>query len=530
MIYSSAAIVFLILFSGSSSAAELSNELTQANEFYQKGDCASAINAYQKIANDAASAEADKDLANFRSSYCYLDSKQIDAAIAGFQRVVGKYPQNDEARFRLAQALSQADRYKEARDEALKIKDSGLLPEAVLLAAQQDLELGEPVSAINLLSSVKVTGDATAIYAYWLGVAEYRDGDVPKAEYYFKYAISKSAPDLWVISESKGWLETIRKEKAWAHGSATFGYFYDGNVAEQSLLSVDSNNFPIQSAPLSSSYYTDNGYEVAANLTFRLVNEKRWNLYTSLSYSTPFYSVYSNYNNEVYTASVASSYKISTFWSTDLTAKYIDSRYAAVYYQDYLSLTAGVNSQLTKKLSARFEVPFTMYMNTTFSKLYGGNLSAHYLVPFGTIYAGESVYKVSGGPVATFTASGNTASLNSGTMFVNYNSNSTYLGTTVPLIRDFHITGQVSLTNVSYNKELVPSGTVQASIADRSDKTWAYSAELAGPLKANFWFASLSYTYTKDTSAGLQGLPSSGQISSYSYTRPYWLLTTTVTF
>ena len=314
------------------------------------------------------------------------------------------------------------------------------------------------------------------------------------------------------------------------HGSVNIGYFSDGNVAQESVLSTDANGVPTQTGPNPSSYYTDTGYLVGAGVSIRLFNEKKWNLYSSFSFSSPYYASYTNYNNQVYSASLASSYKISSFWSSDFSVRYIDSRYDQVYYQDYLNLVAGIGGPITRKLYFRFELPYTIYVDTKFAKSYGANMNFHYYgFSFASFFIGQSFADTTG-PYASYVNSAGSAAYVSGSMFTNYESSSTYLGVTIPLIRDFHVTGQMSSGTVNYKGENFPLGTTQASVASRSDHTLTYSAELGGPILTNLWFVNLSYTYTNNRSSGFQGLASSFTIADYNYTRPYWLLNTTLAF
>jgi tetratricopeptide (TPR) repeat protein len=529
MIRISAALAFLVFFNTESRAADLETLRYFANDFYQKGDCTSAVNAYKQIYYNSDATEGDRDTVIFRTSYCYVQLRQLDAAVTGFQLIVNKYPQQDEARLRLAQTHFQLGQFLLARDEALHVKDPNFLMDAVLLAAQADIELGDPLLAIQELSSVNVNKDWWPTYCYWFGVAYYHNGDSKRAASYFALAINKSPPNLWVIKDARAWLNQLHREQKWIHGSVTFGYFYDGNVAQQSVVGTDANGVALTTGPTPSSYYTDNGFLISTALSVRLVDEKKWNLYSSFGFSSPFYNSYTNYNNQNYSAGLASAFKLSSTWSADLSAKFIDSRYDSVYYQDYLSLLGGLSGPITPKLSFRFELPYTAYMNTRFSKSYGTGMSLHYALPFASVFLGEN-YSETKGAYATYATSGTSAYLYSGTMFSNYESSGTYAGFNLPFYKQFSVTLQGASTTTNYARENLPLGTYQYSYPNRSDRLLSYTAEVSGPVIPDLWFVSFAYSYYQNKSVGLQGFASSSEISDYNYNRPYWILSSTLGF
>lgn len=314
------------------SRAEADPELLKkADAFYQAGNCIGAVNAYRDIYYQQHPSPADRDLVIFRTSYCYLQLGQTEAAAKGFQDIVDRYPQNDEARLRLAQALFQLRRAATARDHALLVEAEPLRAEATLLAAQADLELGDYQLAFNRLNRAQVNADWKPIFLYWLGIAKFRIGNSKQAEAYFRMANNLSPPGLWVKKESVNWIDQIHGGERTLHGSLTFGYFIDSNVAQQSVLTTNNSGVPIESAPKPSSYYKDTGFLLAADASWRILQNEKWSLFSLANFSTPLYRLYTSYDNENLSGGLTGSYRFSPATSADLSAKYLNSRYHFKY-------------------------------------------------------------------------------------------------------------------------------------------------------------------------------------------------------
>lgn len=510
------------------SAVTISEALAKANAFYDKSDCASAISAYKKIYSNILLTADDKDLITFRSSYCYLQNEQFLEAANGFEKIVEKFPDQDEARLRLAQALFRLRKTHLAQENAAKVTEPSLLVEASLLAAQAEIELGKPEDAIKRLNGVKINKEWFPIFYYWVAVAYFHDGDLRSAKSYFQAAERHSPDNLWVKKEARTWLKQMGEDK-WLHGSLVLGYLMDGNLAQQSVLTTDSNGVPTESGPKQSSYYEDDALYLGANVSARLLNESNWSLFSSTSFSSPFYKIYSNYNYKNISTGLSANYKITPSLAADFSTRYLDTRYGSTYAQDYLIFTAGLSGAITPNFYFHVESPFTAYIRTKHYRSYGFAASLRYAFSFATVFGGANYSKTTG-PQALYYSYGTLAYVLSGSMFSNSESFSRYLGVSLNLPLDLLLTLQASSSETNYDAENLPAGTLQSSYAARQDSTKTYAVDISKVIIPEVWSIAAAYSYTSNKSIGLQGLASGGQVSDYNYTRPYWMFTTTLGF
>lgn len=502
--------------------------LAEADALYYEGNCAGAVSVYRRHYYARETSEEEKDRILFRTSYCYLDLSQYDAAAEGFHAFLKRFPGNEEARLRFAQALFQLKKYEDARDHALAIKEEPYATEATLLAAQAEIELGDTQSAVERLNKARVSDEWRPIFFYWLGVAKAREHDLRIAESYFRYAGSIAPADSWVREESWNWLSQIRSDSAF-RGTVVLGYFYDSNLAQQSIVFTDNLGVPLEATPKEESYYGDDGFYVGAELSYRLLQKRKWNLGVFAGGSATHYSDFTSFNNQSLTGGFAGSYEINPKFTAGLTLKYLSSRYDYRYYQDYVIATPGLTFTAHENLFFHFEIPYTWYARTRFSETYGPALSSRYFFRGGSVFGGLS-YARTTSEKATYYVVSSLAYVLTGNMFSNYETQGRFLGVTINLPWNLFATVQVSSYLTDYDREDIPSDAVQSAAAARSDDLLTLGADLTWVPYPNTWSLSLAYNYSKNESTGLQGLALANQVSDYNYNRSYVLLSTTLSF
>lgn len=504
-------------------------DLKDAETAYQQGNCAAVIKSYRKAYYQYAVTAFEKNLILFRTSYCYLQLGQLPEASKGFEKFLQTFPDHDEARLRLAQAYFQQRDFARARSQLSEVAIGSFSLEAILLAAQADIELNDAERAVARLQATTVPVEWQPIFFYWQGVASYTVGNRDRALSYFRSARNLAPDTLWVKKEADAWLVQIAKDNRWFHGSLGLGYFSDGNVGQQSILTVDSAGVPNQPAPHEDSYYKDEGYNINAELSARLYYSPKWSLIFSGDFASPFYKSYKAYNNQNTSGTIYGGMQVSRKVSAGLSAKYLNSRYDYAYSQDYIIATPQASWLVSPNVALSFDVPVTFYVKTRFSKSFAPSVTARFAVEPGSLFVGTSYSKTSGTP-ATYSDSAGAAYILSGNMFSNYRTLGLFAGLTINLPERFFSTLQLSSYGTSYDKELVLGNSRESHYAQREDKLFSYGLDISRVMIPDRWSLSLSYNYSTNKSSGFQGLASGGYISDYNYTRPYLLVSSTLGF
>lgn len=192
--------------------------------------------------------------------------------------------------------------------------------------------------------------------------------------------------------------------------------------------------------------------------------------------------------------------------------------------------TPGISSALTPDLFLRFEIPFTVYIKTRFSQTYAPSLSARYGLGFGTLFGGLNYSRTKNGSAASFTDYSGFAYVDSGFMFGSYETYGKFIGFTFGLPLSLFATVQASSYITNYEKEKIPSASLQASYGSRGDKLSTYGFDLSRVMIQDVWSLAASFNHSENRSSGLQGLVSGNEVSDYNYSRNYFLFSSTLGF
>ena len=115
-------------------------------------------------------------------------------------------------------------------------------------------------------------------------------------------------------------------------------------------------------------------------------------------------------------------------------------------------------------------------------------------------------------------------------MFSNYSTIGGSVGFWSQLPLEFELSGQFGLYQTSYAKENAPVPAGLPVPSDRSDTLKTFGLDLSYPLIKNRWNLDFSETFSNNDSSGQQGIPGASSVTTYTYTRNYALITTTVNF
>ena len=534
--------VLLVSLTTVFSASELlANEfnLTQALESadtqYSNNECEKAIATYGNILSHVAANSADYSLALFRQSYCEFSLDQTDLAEEGFKKLVDKHegdPAYDEARLRLSESLLKNEKYAEAFEASQKIKDPELLVDTVFVRVEALLEMENETAAFSELKRLdKVPPESKALYNYWAGKVTYQEGKKHAARGYFVKAQDFAETDSWIKDAAKSWVEDIDRELHFVRGQVVIGYLTDGNVGQSGTQTVSTYGIPeAVDSSKSKSFISDQGYWVSLNLGLALVDEHPWNLDLNFDFSSPYYHVNPYYDNQNISAEVALTKRGSEHFITGVSAKYLDTRYYNLYYQDYLSLNLNFSWLVDPGVSYKLEFPITQSIKSRHSTVVGSELTGKFrLASWATMNANASVSKEIG--TAAVYANESPSYVLDGTAFVNYTTLGSYLSFAFYLPASLELTALVSEYLTAFSTESVPTlATNGIALGDRQDALFTWSLELTWNFIPHVSTLGVRYSQATNTSAGFQGLPSGYYMSNYNYGRNYLLVSDSLSF
>lgn len=516
----------LFLFSGVAHSESLppdsdiifSNQLALADQAYQRGDCVRSINDYREIYLHSRVRDH-KFLAVYRMSYCYLNLGQPNSAVLGFGTLLKVDPQNQDVRLKYAQALLAIGKYELAIDHANHIQEQTFFIDKSMVVLQALVQSGQPLKAIEFTEQIQVPRDWRPVFEYWKGVAWFNHGDLIEARLAFIGARDISPTDLWVRSAAQEWIDIIAREMRVVRGSASFGYFIDSNIGQQTTVRLNTSYDPISIAPNSSTYTDDTAFWGSFSLSFLMYNARLLQIISGIDASSPFYQNNREYNNQNYSLYLGFLLKPSTKVTMGATARATDSRYNHVYYQDTVSFTPEINIYPYSGMALHGEIGFSQQITTKFARSVSPSGSGSVrLSDWITLLAGFSFTRARG-ETASYNTNTGVPVLVSGSSFSRYTSRGGYLGLSFALPLELNLTTQYSRFWTNYEYENLTYGTGRSLGTSRKDKMITYYGELSRAVFSPNFVLAGSITYTENRSDGAQGYPVNYYISNYNYDR-----------
>jgi tetratricopeptide (TPR) repeat protein len=502
----------------------------QGEEAYDFGDCFAAINHYRRAVNRTKLSEEQKVRALFRTSYCYYTIGNDPAAEAGFARYLRITPADDEARMKYAQVLQRQKKLDAAIENAMLIKEPTLLEEAWLLRILCEVEADRPERAIDFISSVETSEEMKPVFAYWLGVANYKYGSLHNAREAFEKAQKIAPKDHWAKTASQGWIDQINSELKFFRGSLALNYIFDTNLTQQSLVYVDPNEVPITPTPNDKTYSRDNAYSVATSFTGQLIHRRLLQLSATLDASGTFYNNSRAYNSQMLGAGATAQIRVSSRISAGSSVKYLNARYNMRYGQDFLIVSPFASWMATDKLYLRGDLGYTFYVLTGHGRIFSPRVYARQILADWLAIFLSLSYTRARGQTAIFTTYAGYPYPIAGSQFSRYTSRAISFGTSFNLPFEWALNTSVTRTWTDYEGEFLSAFPTQALYPERGDKIWAFSGDLSRSLIKNVLTLTASTTYTTARSHGYQGPAYLGVRSDYNFDRFYTQVGTTLTF
>ena len=531
--------VLAIIFSSSPVRASGTFNLSQALEAgdtqYGNNECEKAIDTYGTILSHASTSSTDYSLALFRQSYCEYSLDQTDKAEEGFRQLVSKHEGDmafDEARLRLSESLLKNEKYQEAFDESKKIKDKDYLVDTIFVRVEALLELENGVDAFSELKKLEtVPPESKALYNYWAGKVSYELGKRRTARGYFVKARDFSEEDSWIKDAAKSWVEDIDRELHFAHGQVVLGYLTDGNVGQSGTQVVSTYGVPEPvDASKSTSFITDQGYWVSLDMGLSFIDEHPWNLDMNLDFSSPYYHVNKYYDNQNISAELALSKRNTEHFVAGISAKYLDTRYYNLYYQDYLVFNLNFSWLVEPGISYKLEFPITQAIRSRHTTQVGSELTGKFrLANWATMNANVSVSKAFA--TSAVYANEDPSFVSDGTSFSNFITLGSYFSLSFYLPARLSLNALVSEYYTAFATEAVPLiATNNIALGDRQDSLLTYSLELTWDMIPHLSTLGVRYSHATNTSTGFQGLPSGYYMSNYNFGRDYLLVSDSLSF
>lgn len=490
-----ASLTFVALYTEKGFSATQQEKAEQA---YNNGQCEKAVQLYKSLRETGKLSDKDKDMATFRIAYCSYNLGATAEAAEEFESILRKYPEEDEARLRYAESLMAEEQYEEAIKQATMVKDQQFFTDAQLLIARSYIELQDVDKAMPALDAVAKDSSMEAVVQFWRGLAYFQTYDETAAENAFRKSAKNSPQDYWTKSASINWLKTLADSKRWVHARAGAAYGYDSNVAQYTYKTSRT------SSPDRSYYVGDQYWAYDALLSAKAFRFSKFSLVPSLSWSLQKYADATNksYNSSTLTEDLTMTYAASYKWTLRSSLSYTDFKYDNSFYRSYLSAKVSAFYALSKRASA---------YATLEDRVIGGGGGANSLGPTVGLegdtdyfYWLASVgYANQTGKKAVYSSS--SGSVTSGTLGNSYSSMTVRGGLGKVLPWGFDLLGMASYSLTSYAKEDIPSSAAY-STDKRQDKSWTLQATLSKALIERRLTLIGSYSYTKTSSEGFQGL------------------------
>lgn len=477
------------------------SDLNRANELYQAGNCTEAIPVYEKLrkeTNESTSKDT-SGLISFRLGYCQFALGDFEKAKVEFEAVSKDFPDNLEAKLRLADTYLFLQQYDSAISTASQIQSGPLQTEAQVLIARANLEANRPAVALNVLIKIQNTNDWRPVIAYWSGVTNYQLFELEKAVEAFNEARKSSTEALWVKSAAESWLSRLETESWPVRPSLSAGLMWDSNV-------------PRTNEPVS-----DRAVVLNAGATFNVYQDKNWKFSIPTNAYGNFYSKDETvaYNYETLSVGIDASRIFAPSLRGNFSTVFLDSRLHNLYYQDYWISTASVYYQMLQSLSLFGSFGLTRNVNSNSAWTFSPTLTSNWVSPWFNLWGSLSYSKTYSSDKATIVTSPYFYA-KTGRVASNYSSFGPTIGISRMLPFSFQVAAQGSLTYGLYDDESIPG--VQA-IDSRVDKTLAYTLSLSREIYWSALTAALAYSRTKNISRGPQLCQdSSGYIYSYNFT------------
>ena len=494
------------------SAAREHAQIVAANDAYDHGDCAGAIQRYRLLIKSKRLSNNEREDAVYRLSNCYAQTSEPEKAAAGFRYLLRKYPAQDDARLHLAEALLAQKKIDEAIAEAQKIKDPAQISEAKLLIARAQIEANDEEKALKTLQELQKQNPGWTPYVeYWRGVAYFQIFDESAAQQAFQRSARNSNQELWTRSASENWLSHLRDDRQWVHARMTLGFGVDTNVAQLRYRTSATGEVD------SGTDLQDGFKELDLTISTKPFHLGKMSLTPSFTHTGQYYNTYSAYNPQSLGFQVAASQPQSQWWTFHGSLAWSDSRYNWIYSQDYLTLNLSEAYGITRKTTTHLGLAITRQVQSHPAWSIGPSMG--YESEFEKFYwlAGIS-YTLTSGESAVIANSSSGWTTTSGTLASSYKALNLRVGAG-RTVEGFDLFAQTAFTLTSYAKEIVPAGAAFSDEA-RVDKNYWLQLSASHSIVEKSLTASLSYSYTLNFSDGFQGtLYTTGSSPDYTYRR-----------
>jgi len=497
----------------------------KADELYDQGDCEEAITEYRKLAHPQNSAER-KEKILFRTSYCQFTLGQFQKSEKGFELYLKKYPNQQEARLKLAQSQFFNGKAALAKTNAQLITDAEFKTDALILEARAEMHENQLQKARDVLGQAKPEQSQAGEVRYWQGVVEYQSDQEEKAIEYFLEAQKHQKPD-WLSQEAKAWLEQIEKNKKKFSSTISFGGVYDTNIGQGGGYFTAHGGGGGSKPAATGGYTADSGPYFQADFRSTWSAKRKSSTTSSLSLSSPFYGSNPAYNYQSIGLDLNHQFQTQSLKNYGFLFKYLETFYNGLYSQDYLLFTPSLGWNLTKKFWMKLSLPLNYYLNnkqilvSSFTSDMQYELNSRFQFLFGLGYT------LSSAPAAVISL-GPPPATTSGTVFSRYNTVMGSLGFVWNWSESFQLGASGSYSTTNYESENLPA--VGNPPKARSDVTAVGQISMTKMLTKDFWYLTLSSSYTDNLSTGFAGLPTNGSVQNNTYYRSYSTLTTSFVF
>lgn len=540
----SVVILGLSLLGGQAFSQDSKDQLAKANELYDAGDCKQAISVFESLQKNSGLDAETKQTVLYKKAYCEYTLGDYNKSENDFSGYLKNNSDDDEARLKLGESQFNQARYSDARKNFDMIKSSEHVTEAKVFSVRSSIELDENQKALSTLNSIKNPGDWQAVVSYWKGVVEYHLDNNSEAIKNFKQAKQLANKESWVKGDAQSWLDRIKEETRFFHAYVTAGYISDSNIAQSMASNLLGGNNQSgggqgggqggqQQGPPKVGQGTsisDSAKYASLGFTLNPYVRSTKNITTSVYYTAPFYSQENeSYDYQTLGWDISSNFETSghDWWGVKL--QYLDAWYNYIPYQQYLILEPYYFWKLGNDWSLKFDLALDDYLKTSSTYTVAPSVGLNYSATnWLTLKTGISS-TIGKGQAASYTPpEAGAIYVSSGSMFSNYTTMGAYVGFWAQLPWSMELSAQFSQYKTAYASESIVVPQSQKKPEDRADTLNQIYVDLNIPVIHNLWAFDISATITKNTSTGMQGLPSASSLTTYSYDRKYFLITTSL--
>jgi tetratricopeptide (TPR) repeat protein len=485
----------------------------KADNFYAAGDCNSAINIYNRILeNTKLTQEVSIDV-SMKSALCNYQINNFKEAEILFLKILKTYPDFYEIRVKYFESQFNQSKFDEVikKLQGTNSRSPFAIDEKIILARAY-IEKNEDSKAYKMLYNIKNPGAYKPTIDFWMGVTLFHMEKTDLARKMFQSSQYKSSSEMWTLEASKSWLQTINDYDRKFFPKFNLAFFYDTNSGGYSTSS--GLNFSPSS---STSKLNDFGTSATLNLDYVLRKRKLSSVSVGIDISQSIYSKLKSYNVTNQTFRVSGYNQLSQDIRSDWAFSVYNLKYNYIYYNDYATAMVGLNWEAITNYTFNYTFNYnkSFYGVTANTMTNTINLYMNYRPWSPWVSLSTTRVKSDSATIAFSTA----PYVSTGSLSSQYTS----IGFTTGISRSLEDQHSWSvfgnLTQTKYVKENFPSGSdpyINSSMA-RADQLVSVTAMYSLPLITTKIISSFAYTFSRNTSKGLQNISYDGNYTHYNY-------------